>query len=520
MSVSLDPHFASTSAGSTHPAPRAVAAAWRSGLRDIAIACLLAALVLAPTAFELAASWQSSEAYQYAWLVVPMFVYVVGWHHRAALLDALPRPDAAGVVVALVASIGWSLAMAANINIGRQLALIMVLQAIALAALGRALYGRLLPSMAFLFLMLPSGDLLVDPLRQVTTLSIGWFAQALGLPYGVDGYSVRIGDNTYYVLEACSGLAQVTLTFFLGYCYGLLVYRSFLRILALALFSAVLGVLANVIRVCAIVWLDWTRGDMMDLAGHVRIQWLALLVVMAMLFYTLQRLRGDGGAWRLPEAPGGRSPAPGLERYATITAGVVVLLVIGLACAVLGSATVSAAAPPSALPRVAVPVPGWELVTPHAEWSVQGDSRVLALDYRDSIRPGRRLGVTLVETRLAGARMPLPERVTATVQAGWRDIVREPVDACSDGRCVRLVQEVWQDETGRARRYIYYAYSLGGFQTDAKLALRLAVAFSRLSGRNEPARMLAISAEGDAPALHELATIHRAIDDALRDADT
>ena len=515
VSVSVDPQFGSANAATGLPTSHGVVAAWRASLRDVAIACLLAALVLAPTAFELAASWQTNEAYQYAWLVGPMFVYVLGWHQRAQLREVLPQPDLAGVVVAIVAAIGWSVATAANIDIGRQLALVMMLQAIALAALGRALYGRLLPLMAFLFLLLPSADLLLDPLRQVTTRSIDAFAWASGLPRSVDGYSIHIGENTYYVLEACSGLGPVTLTLFLGYCYGLLVFDSFLKTLGLALFGASLGVLANVIRVCAIVWLDWTRGYAMDLAAHVRIQWLAVLIVMALLFYALQRIHGDGTLRRLPAALAARPPASVLRRHAPIVAGAVILAITGVASAMLRSDSGPSAAASTALPRIVVP--GWELITPHAGWAARGDLSVLALDYRDK---GRRLGVTLVETRVDGAKLPLPGSLMENAQAAWRDIIRQPVDACNDAYCVRLVHEIWLEGSGEARRHVYYAYSLGAFHTVGTLFLRLAVALSRLSGHAEPARLLAVSFDGVAPGLPELATIYRVIDDALRDAAT
>ena len=267
-------------------------------MRDIALACLVAVWPLGPTALDLVSNWQQSEAYHYAWLVVPMFVYLVGWHHRSLILAERPQAGWTGVVVAAAAAIGWSIAAVANIDIGRQLALIVIVHGIVLAALGRALYWRLLPIMGLLFLMLPSADLLLQPLRLLTLKSIEGFALVSGLPYRSEGFSIRVGEHGYLVIDACAGLSHVTLTFFLGYCFGLLVFRSFAKTFGLALFAALLGVLSNVLRVNAIVWIDQLRGFQMDLAAHGKVQWLVLSFVLALLFRVLVGVRSDGAQRR------------------------------------------------------------------------------------------------------------------------------------------------------------------------------------------------------------------------------
>ena len=71
---------------------------------------------------------------------------------------------------------------------------------------------RLLPVLALMFLMVPSGDVLRPVLRLLTVKSIVLFASLAGLPHSVDGYSIFIGKLHYFVVDACSGLAYVTLT--------------------------------------------------------------------------------------------------------------------------------------------------------------------------------------------------------------------------------------------------------------------------------------------------------------------
>ena len=481
---------------------------WRVALCDLAVACLMAALVLWPTAIELAASWQSSEAYRYAWLVVPMFVYLVAWHHRDRILAERPQPDAVGAVVAVVAAIAWSIAAAANIDIGRQLALIMVFQGIGLAALGRPLYRRWLPLMALPLLMLPSADLLLGPLRLLTLKAIEWFALASGMPYRSDGFLLHIGEHAYLVLEACAGLSHVTLTLFLGYCFALLVFRSMVKIVALALFAAALGVLANMLRVFAIVWLDGVRGYTMDLAAHGRIQWLALLVVLALLFYAMLRIRAEPAepascrALSVPHA----QPPSGLMRRAPVVAGLAVLAIVGLTRVLLDDSSHSRPALSDGKPPAVLA--GWQLDSPAAGWAAEGELRTLTLRYRAD---GRAIGLTLVETRVPGAKL-LPALVLPRAEAGWRDVSRETTTACDGAHCVRLVHSLWKNDEEHLVRHVYYGYSIGRLQTHSGLLLRLATALSRLTGKRDPARLLAFSVDGEALNADQFSAIPGAFD--------
>lgn len=480
---------------------------WRLALRDLALAGVLIAWPLASTVFELVASWQKSGAYHYAWLVVPMFVYLVGWHFREQILSERPQPDSAGVYVALVAAIGWSIAAAAQIAIGRQLALIAIVHGIVWSALGRALYWRLLPTMGLLLLMLPSADLLLDPLRRATQKSIEWFALASGLSYRSDGFSLSVGEHSYVVLEACSGLEHVLLTFFLGYCFGLLVFRSLAKTVALALFAAVLGLLSNVLRVNTIVWIDQLRGFRMDLAAHGTIQWLALLLILALFFrvlIVLAALRGDGER-QWPVAASVAPAPPASRRRMALAAGLGVLAITGLTSVRLqANASVTLAHTAADLPATAG---DWQAVAPPGAWSPVGGLRVLTADYR---RGSGRLEIGVVEARVAGAKLSL-EPLLSKGTDDWRAMGSEALSACDALRCIEVVHAVRRNAVDSSVRHVYYAYFFGHRNTSSMLALRLATAFSRLSGASQAARLIAVSVDGEPLPGAELVALFRAV---------
>lgn len=482
---------------------------WKASLAGAMIALVLAGLVMWPTAIDLAASWERSEAYHYAWLVLPMFVYLVASHHRDEILALHPTPDARGVALAILAAVGWSVASAANIDIARQFTLILVIQGIALSALGLRLYWRLFPIFGLLFLMLPSADLLLLPLRLLTVKAIELFALLANLPHRIDGFNVVIGDHAYFVLDACAGLSHVTLTFFLGYCFGVLIYRSIYRIVALALLGAFFGVLSNVLRVNAIVWLDQVQGAQMDLTAHARIQWVALLLVLAVLFHVLTRLAAETAQDQSPSTPSALPSRLGV--YAPVVAGLAVAAITGLATLLPGD---EARTPRAA--SVTVPpdeILGWKRASPVATWR-PGPLRhleTLTLDYR---RNGQDLRVTVIETLSPAAKLP-ESQLAPHDPAFWRDARRETLRSCVAAKCLGFVHTTWERDPGPAVLHVYYSYAIGDFHTDSKLGLRLASAWYRLSGRRDTPRLIGFSVDGGALPPAELVVVHNTIEAAL-----
>lgn len=469
----------------------------------------MASLVMWPTAIELATTWEKSEAYRYAWLVIPMFVYLVGWHYREEILANSPKPDVTGVFVALLGAFCWGVAAATNIDVGRQIALVLVIQGIAMSALGWSLYWRLFPIMGLLFLMIPSGDVLLAPLRLLTVKMIGAFANVAGLPHRIEGFSIQIGENSYVVIDACAGLSHVTLTLFLAYCFGLLIFRSVYKIALLTLFGVFLGILSNVLRVDAIVWIDWVNGSQMDLAKHSTVQWVALSLVLALLFYSLTQLKADTPPKQLvttvPIQPSRLGP------YSPVVAGLVTLIVTGAVTLLLKEESRSLRTESnSQLPEKML---GWELVPPIASWvsDTQSGLDTLSGTYR---RNGRDLHVTVIETVSPGAKLH-ESQLAPHDHESWHDVRTEKQRSCIAEKCFSFCDITWETGQQPVIRHVYYTYNLGDFNTDSKLTLRFAHGWSRLSGRSANPRLIGFSIDGATLQPDELAAALLAIEAAL-----
>lgn len=475
----------------------------RDAIAGALIGCAVVVAVMWPTVATLMHTWQVSESYQYAWLVVPMVIYLLGWHHPQSGVRLDPRPDFTGVVVVVAAVACWGVATLMNVDLGREVALVLALQGVAMSTLGWRSYRRLFPTLALLFLMIPCGDLLQPALRMLTVHALDLFATVAGLPHHVDGYVIHIGTHRYVVVDECSGLAYVTLATFLGYCFGVLLYRSAWKVAALALFGAGLGVLCNMIRVDAIVLIDWLRDSQMELTAHGTVQWVALLATLGVLFYVLERLRPDTAdvesiATLSPPAP----PAPRpFQRFGPVAAGLAVLLAgSGAALATHESPLPSAARSASFPARVGE----WTLAAPvAASIDVAGGTQRTTLAYR---RGDQELDVIVVDALAASAK--LPEAALAPHDGNvWREHKSASEAACADGTCIDVRHETWQREHSTQVRHAFYAYGLGEFTTDSKLALRAMHGWRRLTGSPGQPRLAGVLSNDPASRAGDVAAV-------------
>jgi exosortase len=429
-----------------------------------------------------------------------MVVYLLGWHHRSTGVPIRPQPDLTGIWVVIVAAACWGAASLTNIDVGRHFAFVLALQGVAMSTLGWRSYWKLFPTFGLLFLMVPSGDVLETPLRLLTVKAIESFAVVAHLPHSVEGYVIFIGANRYIVIDECSGLSFVTLGAFLGYCFGCLLYRSFSRIAALAAFGALLGIVSNVIRVNAIVLIDWIRGSQMELTSHGTIQWIALFATLGLLFYVLSRLKGDAEQ-ETPTIDAAGQDRP-IRRFGPVLAGLSMLLIGGSAAALPANELRPARG--AHAPALAQSISGWDLVKPAETWTVDPATRTesTSLMYR---RNGRDIEVVIVEPLSPDIKLP-ESRFAPHDGAVWRQKQVQRESACAVSRCVRFLHSTWLRDKSQQLRHVYYAYSLGGFTTDSKLAFRAAQGWQRLTGQRDHPRLIGFISDDTVLEVDELGT--------------
>jgi hypothetical protein len=81
-----------------------------------------------------------------------------------------------------------------------------------------------------------------------------------------------------------------------------------------------------------------------------------------------------------------------------------------------------------------------------------------------------------------------------------------------------LVDSTWQRDKNRELRHVYYAYSIGGFNTASKFALRAAHGWNRLTGGRDNPRLIGFISEDAATDTNELAAAFQILQSAINDS--
>jgi exosortase A len=274
------------------------AALWRAVLASIVAVLALFAL-LYPT--EIAGAvrvWSQSTAYNHCWLILPIVAWLF-WERRRELALWTPSPSARPLLFVPVAAGLWLLAQRAGILEGRQLALMLMLQALLAALLGPRFWRAFIFEFLYLFFLVPTGEFLVPSLQVFTRDFIVGGLQLLHIPVYSDSTLIEIPEGRFFVAEACAGLRFLIASVAFGALYAYLIFRSWTRRLIFFVVSLIVPVIANGFRALGIVLIGHWRGSAeAAVTDHILYGWifftlvLFLLIALGLPFREKQERRG------------------------------------------------------------------------------------------------------------------------------------------------------------------------------------------------------------------------------------
>lgn len=459
------------------------------------LACLALLALYWRTLAEMAGIWDASDTYDYAWAVAPTAALLLWWRRRE-LAAAAPGGSLLGVVAAAAAALLWFGGELLAVAELRHFALVAGLLAVALAGLGRTGFGRLLPCFLVLFFLVPTGQFLVQPLREVTVFELQAFTWLAGLSFEREGFAVFIEGERYVVVDDCAGLPYVLIGAFLGSVFGNLNFRSLWKVGLFSVAGALAGIVANGLRVAAIAAYDLHRGVQMPVSEHSVFELPALAFLFVALLLLHARLRPEPPREAL--APRGAVAAGRPPARAVVTAFAAALL---LAAAPLLAPPRPAAAPaPVAAGFLPPELAGWrrgDLAASAWEGGLGAADRASAR-YRDaSGRPAEVLHLRAASDRsfpadsLAGA---------APAGAGWMAAARQQRLLCDGERCLPAVQLRYVLKDSERARHVVWTYAQRHDATVSQLELRARSAWRALSGESGDVRLLAVMTDSEATA--------------------
>jgi len=277
------------------------------------IGLLLGLIVLLywPTASAAVRQWQTVGTYNHCFLILPICLYLL-WCGRDRVRSLVAQPDAWGGLVILFSGGLWLVAYVAGIAEIAQFALVAMIEGALFSLLGRRFFSALAIPFLYLFLLVPTGDLLVAPLQAVTARVAATLLDLVGTAAFRDGLNIEVSGGDYRVAPGCAGLNFFLAALALSLAYAELMYRSWSRRLAFILGMLALSVVGNSLRVFLIILVANATGNYGNIAGdHLLYGWgfFSLLLFGAMAW---------GGQFRQDLIPERASPGPLLSSRSTV----------------------------------------------------------------------------------------------------------------------------------------------------------------------------------------------------------
>ena len=483
----------------------------------LAILALLAgsALVLGiylETSASLIRTWQSSDLYSHGFLVLPVAGYML-WRRRHQL-QALPvRPFIWGVVGIGLAGAVWWIGETTATNTLRHLGLIGMLQATYVTILGPAIARKSAYPLLFLFMALPFGSGLIEPLQLVTAQGAVVLLQATGIPVYLDGTLLSIPAGQFHIAEACAGVRFLLSTFALAWLAGDILYTSPWRRLAFFGLAIVVPLVANTLRAYMILLIATLGGPGSAATfdhvtyGLVFLGFVSLLLLLAGFSFR------DRNAVAAPPTQVPASPPNGARKSA-LGFGVVTLLslsIVALPAVLVGSGNRVQA--PVSEPALSIPKasdPWGSVPDATADWrpSVPGvDAEILQAYASGAARVALYIGYFVEERQGAEA---VNELTDWTGPNGWRKLAITkavlPVDGAPlETPCLRLGR-------GAERRLVCHWYWVDGEMTASPYLAKLLRARAQIFGGPRAGSIIALSSPYDDSPEAALETLREFLD--------
>jgi len=341
------------------------AAIWAAAIFAVALLAIFHA-----TAWSMVAIWLRSETFAHGFLILPISLWVI-WSERDDLRHIIPAPAPAVALLLLPIGFGWLLASLVDVLVVQQLALVALLITGLWTILGHQLTRALAFPLLFLFLAVPMGEALVQPMMEFTATTTVWLIQQTGVPVYREGLYFTLPSGNWSVVEACSGVRYIIASVTLGLLYAYLTYRSFLRRALFVLAAIIVPVFANTARAYIIVMLGH-MSDMQVATGvdHLIYGWVFFGLVMFLLFWLGSLFREDlAGAGSADGSKRGGSQMATASRFSPLVIACVALV---LAAVWPWLANTAASRQGEVAEMLVLPVPpaGWQSVS-EAGWDWQ-----------------------------------------------------------------------------------------------------------------------------------------------------
>jgi exosortase A len=464
---------------------------WRRFCLAGAIALALISAVYFSTVQLLVKTWTGDSTYSHAFLILPIAAYLA-WIRRNRLATVTVSPTFYSIPMMFIVSAVWLAGWAGSVNIVQQVAFVATLMVVLVGVWGFRAFRVLAFPISYLIFLVPFGDSLVQPLRELTTKFAMGGLELLHIPVLLDRHTIILSSGTWEVAEACSGLRFLIAAIALGTSlWGIL--QSWKHRIALIVIAIVTATVGNGLRALGIILLGYATNNKLA-AGidHVVYGWIftsTLLAGLLWLAFRWAKNEIDSGEFKLEKDVTPKIAYPFRKGMAVLVA----LLIVSAIAPVVSAVSQNR---PTATQQVQIISPWIFMAMPSTGWWPAQQNATSTWDRR--YFDGKNyvdVHVTYASVRNGGI-APISLWNLESDDFWTGDKIKSRA-VTVNGKPIKI-SEADLTISSRVRRVWNFYYVDQEF-TGNNIRLKYLQSLARLSGNHQTAVLISISTESDTP---------------------
>jgi exosortase A len=241
--------------------------------------------ILLTTTLSMVEIWNTDGTYGHGFLIFPISIWLI-YQQRKKVNSYALKPEPRALLLFLIVTFLWLIAKVVDVQLVQQLSLIALILTSILIIFGHALFVSLYFPLFFLFLAVPMGQSLIQPMMELTADFTVAAVQLIGIPIYRDGLLFSLPSGNWSVVEACSGVRYIIASFTLGTLYAYMTYSSNFKRVSFVVIAVIVSAIANGLRAFGIVLIGHYSKMQYGTGGdHTFYGWIFYGIVIALLFY-------------------------------------------------------------------------------------------------------------------------------------------------------------------------------------------------------------------------------------------
>jgi exosortase len=235
----------------------------RAGI-TFAVFALAATAVFGSILYYMVVHWNGSADYSHGFLVAPLAAFFA-WERRRDLLRAPIDPSWWGVALLALATLALAVGRLGTELTSMRSGYVLTIMGLVLLVLGRHAFRIMLFPLAFLFLMVPLPQSLVNVVAfPLQLIAADWAVQMLYLlriPALREGNIIHLPETQLFVADACSGLRSLMALITLAIVFAYFFRRDWRQRVLIVASAIPIAIVVNSLRVAVTGILTYHFGQ-------------------------------------------------------------------------------------------------------------------------------------------------------------------------------------------------------------------------------------------------------------------